>query len=569
MKIRNKLLAVLLLIALVLTQMTSLAEDASSEPAAAFPAGTPGEVAAVILHTNDVHVGLQDNIGYDGLALYRKELEEIYDHVLLVDAGDAIQGGPIGVISKGAEIIKIMNRIGYDLAIPGNHEFDFGFEVLDDCSEQLDCGYICTNFCTTDGEPVFKPWRMLEAGEIKIAFLAAVTPDTFTKSNIRDILNETGEPMYDFLADETGERLREALQKSTDEARENGADYVILVSHLGNNSSVTPQFKCDAIAGKLHGIDMIIDGHSHEYYNRTVPDSTGKEIPIAQTGTKLKAIGQLTIYRDGRLEERLIDDVPKPESLPAESVLRGKTERYVDPEMKEFLEDIIASYADVMNRKIGTLSYDLRVREEEDGFDFSRVRENALCNLVADAYRTLGKTQAAFINAGSVRNGLSAGDITYQSILGILPYSNGIVTARVTGQTILDALEFGVSKLPEVSGGFPQVSGITYRVNAEIPSSVRTDEKNLFVSVDGARRVSDVRIGGEEIIPEQEYTIAASDFLLDGGDGYTMFSDAKDVTSTMMCDNDMLKKYIEENLNSVIPERYRETEERIQFIAEE
>ena len=217
MKIRNKLLAVLLLIALVLTQMTSLAEDASSEPAAAFPAGNPGEVAAVILHTNDVHLGLQDNIGYDGLALYRKELEEIYDHVLLVDAGDAIQGGPIGVISKGAEIIKIMNRIGYDLAIPGNHEFDFGFEVLDDCSEQLDCGYICTNFCTTDGEPVFKPWRMLEAGEIKIAFLAAVTPDTFTKSNIRDILNETGEPMYDFLADETGERLREALDATGNE----------------------------------------------------------------------------------------------------------------------------------------------------------------------------------------------------------------------------------------------------------------------------------------------------------------------------------------------------------------
>ena len=569
MKRWKNVISALLLMTLVLTQITGLAETPASDETTAFPAGNPGEVAAVILHTNDVHVGLQDNIGYDGLALYRKELEEIYDHVLLVDAGDAIQGGPIGVISKGAEIIKIMNRIGYDLAIPGNHEFDFGFEVLDDCSEQLDCGYICTNFCTTDGEPVFKPWRMLEAGEIKIAFLAAVTPDTFTKSNIRDILNETGEPMYDFLADETGERLREALQKSADEARENGADYVILVSHLGNNSSVTPQFKCDAIAGKLHGIDMIIDGHSHEYYNRTVPDSTGKEIPIAQTGTKLKAIGQLTIYRDGRLEERLIDDVPKPESLPAESVLRGKTERYVDPEMKEFLEDIIASYADVMNRKIGTLSYDLRVREEEDGFDFSRVRENALCNLVADAYRTLGKTQAAFINAGSVRNGLSAGDITYQSILGILPYSNGIVTARVTGQTILDALEFGVSKLPEVSGGFPQVSGITYRVNAEIPSSVRTDEKNLFVSVDGARRVSDVRIGGEEIIPEQEYTIAASDFLLDGGDGYTMFSDAKDVTSTMMCDNDMLKKYIEENLNGVIPERYRETEERIQFITEE
>ena len=116
-----------------------------------FPAGNPEEAAVVILHTNDVHVGLQDNIGYDGLALYKKELEAQYDNVLLVDAGDAIQGAAIGAMSKGEEIIKIMNQVGYDLAVPGNHEFDFGFDVLDDCSEQLDCGYICANFCTTDG----------------------------------------------------------------------------------------------------------------------------------------------------------------------------------------------------------------------------------------------------------------------------------------------------------------------------------------------------------------------------------------------------------------------------------
>ncbi len=143
------------------------------------------QVAAVILHTNDVHVAFQDNIGYDGLALYQKELEKVYDHVLLIDAGDAIQGAPIGAISKGAEIIKMMNRLGYDLAVPGNHEFDYGVEVLDSCAEELACGYTCANFCVTGGGTVFQPWRILEAGDLKIGFVGAITPDTFTKPSSR------------------------------------------------------------------------------------------------------------------------------------------------------------------------------------------------------------------------------------------------------------------------------------------------------------------------------------------------------------------------------------------------
>ena len=162
---------------------------AADRDAQAYPAGNPEDVAAVILHTNDVHVGFEDNIGYDGLALYKKELEELYDHVFLVDAGDAIQGAPIGAISKGAELIKMMNRLGYDLAVPGNHEFDFGFEALNDRSEELQCGYTCANFCVTGGEPVFKPWRILAAGDVKIGFVGVVAPDTFVKSTIKDILN--------------------------------------------------------------------------------------------------------------------------------------------------------------------------------------------------------------------------------------------------------------------------------------------------------------------------------------------------------------------------------------------
>ena len=437
--------------------------------------GTPGDaeqVAAVILHTNDAHVAFEDNIGYDGLALYKKELEAVYDHVLLIDAGDAIQGAPIGSVSKGAEIIRMMNRLGYDLAVPGNHEFDYGLEALDDCAEALDCGYTCANFCVTGGEPVFQPWRILEAGDLKIGFVGAVAPDTFTKSTIKDILNEVGEPMYDFLADETGERLCAGLQKAIDETRQAGADYVILVSHLGNSDDITERFRTDVVVGKLSGLDLVIDGHSHQTYNRTVTDAENRQVPIAQTGSNMKAIGQIMIYRDGRLEETLIDTVPEPSDLPFETVTRGRVERCVDPEMKAFLDEIVSSYAPVMERKVGEVSFDMIVRDQS-----GRHGENGLCDFVADAFRAVGGTQAALLNAGSVRNNLEAGTVTYNDILNILPYSSDVITVRVSGQILLDALEFGVSKLPAVSAGFPQVSGITFRVNPNLESSVVVDDK--------------------------------------------------------------------------------------------
>ena len=528
-------------------------------------AGTPGDVeqvAAVILHTNDAHVAFEDNIGYDGLALYKKELEAVYDHVLLIDAGDAIQGAPIGSVSKGAEIIRMMNRLGYDLAVPGNHEFDYGLEALDDCAEALDCGYTCANFCVTGGEPVFQPWRILEAGNLKIGFVGAVTPDAYTKSTIKDILNEAGEPMYDFLADETGQRLCVGLQKAIDETRQAGADYVILVSHLGNNDSITEQFRTDAVVGKLRGLDLIIDGHSHETYNRTVTDGENRQVPIAQTGSNMKAIGQIKIYKDGRLEETLIDTVPEPANMPFEKVVRRNVERCVDPEMKAFLDEIVASYAPVMNRKVGEVSYDMIVRDA-DGFDVSRVEENGLCDFVADAYRTVGGTRAALVNAGAVRNNLKAGTVTYNDILNILPYSNDIVTVRVSGQMLLDALEFGVSKLPAVSGGFLQVSGITFRVNPELESSVVVDDKNQFVSVAGEYRVSDVMVGQEPLDQKAEYTLTGTSFLLNGGDGYAMFKEADILSMTMLPDNEVVIKYLEEYLDGVIPEDYREAQGRI------
>jgi len=529
--------------------------------AQAYPAGNPEDVAAVILHTNDVHAGYEDHIGYDGLVLYKKELESLYDNVLLVDAGDAIQGTVIGSISKGTEIIRMMNRVGYDLAAPGNHEFDFGFEALDDCAELLSCGYICANFCTTDGEPVFRPWKILEAGSLKIGFVAVVTPYTFTRSSIQNIVNEAGEPMYDFLADDTGDRLCGALQKNIDEVRVNGADYVILISHLGRDAEVTSVYSSRAVVGKLTGLDMVIDGHSHEAYSLQLPDREGRMIPVAQAGEKLKAIGQLTIYKDGRLEAAFVDQVPSVPEIPSELVTRKKTERYVDPEMKAFLDGVTASYEPMLARKVGRNEADLVVW---DGVrDYNRAEENGLCDLVADSQRAITGAQAAMINAGSVRNNLNAGEITCKDVLNTLPYYNEIVKASVSGQMILDALEFSVSFLPERVGGFLQVSGISFSVHTDLKSSVRKDEKKQFICVDGDYRVHDVKIAGRDLDLKAEYVLSTNMFLLTGGDGYTMFKEADILEILPLSDNEMLMKYIEENLDGVVPDTYREASGRL------
>ena len=564
MKKRISLIITIMLILSVTTAaLASSMEESAAEAVSAFPAGSPDEVAAVILHTNDIHAGYEDNIGYDGLALYKKELESIYKNVLLVDAGDAIQGSVIGSISEGTEIIRIMNRAGYDLATPGNHEFDFGFDALEECSELLSCGYICSNFCTTDGEPVFSPWKILEAGDLKIGFVAAVTPNTFTQTSIRNIVNEVGEPMYDFLVDNTGDRLCDALQKRIDEVRANGADYVILLAHLGSDTKTPSIYSSNAVVGKLTGLDMVIDSHTHEVYNTRIPDKEGRMIPVAQAGEKLKAVGQLTIYRDGHMEETLVELVPSVSGIPSELVQRKKTDRYVDPEMKAFLDDITASYEPVLERKIGYNPADLVVW---DGVrDYNRAEENGLCDLVADSQRVLAGAQAAMVHAGSVRNNLSAGEITCKDVLNTLPYYNEIVKVSVSGQMILDALEFSVSFLPKRVGGFLQVSGISFSVNPDLGSSVQTDEKKQFICVEGDRRVHDVTIAGRALDPKAEYTLAINMFLLTGGDGYTMFKEA-DILETMpLSDNEMLMKYIEENLGGVIPEKYGEPLGRIQW----
>lgn len=485
--------------------------------------------------------------------------------MFLVDSGDAVQGSAIGVISKGQALIRMMNAAGYDVAAPGNHEFDFGMEALDDFVEMFDGTYICANFCTSDGTPIFSPGVILDAGEFQIGFIGADTPDTYIKTGIRNILDDSGRPMYDFLVDADGSKLRSVLQAGVDELCNEGADVIILLAHFGDGEGVSEQYRTSNVIAGLSGIDAVLDGHSHQLFSKMIKDKDGKDVIAAQTGTKFEYIGQLTIYKDGYMEEKLLEEIPGSETIPVETVERRGQERFVDPEMHAIQNEIAQAYSDILDQKIGETSFDLLV-DDDGSYVFSRGKENALGELVADAYRAAGNSDIGFVISGSLRNNIQKGDITYRSMLGLLPYSNEIMTVSVSGQMLKEILEYSVSWLPKTSAVLPQVSGLTFTVDLSIESSVKKDDKGQFTYVAGPYRVSDIKVDGKDLDLSAEYTFTTSDFVVNGGDGFTTFHEADFVNDTMKADNIVVKEYIETVLGGVIPDIYREPLGRINII---
>ena len=533
----------------------------------------------IILHTNDVHCAVNDNIGYDGLMLYKKELQRKYKNVLTVDAGDHIQGNIIGLLSKGIDIIRIMNKIGYNASTIGNHEFDYNIPALKNCSEKLTCGYICANFCYRKNKAkIFKPYKIIPVGNKKLGFIGVVTPQTLTKTYLHSLTDDEGKLIYDFLAGNNSKDLYDELQKKIDSLKEiEKVDYIIILDHLGDESDTYTIYNSSRLISQLSGVNVMIDGHTHKIYNKTCKDKDGKDVILAQTGTKLSNIGVIKIKTNGEIISEIIDTVPEPEVKEgAEIVDRNGQKVWVDTEMKNFLITIENSHSEELNKKIGYTNFPFNVHTEptKDYHKFTcRSEECTLGNLIADSMRYIGKSDIAFKNSGGIRNGLDEGDITYKDILNILPYSNEIVTKDISGQDILDALELGAKFLPEKAPKFIQVSGIKYDINIYINSTVVLDESEMFVKVNGKRRVSNVFIGNEKLDKKKIYKIAFDKFVADGGDGYTMFGKYEDYYSTSIVDNEGLMKYIKDYFNETIPVTYNQTEGRIhiysKFVDEE
>ena len=517
----------------------------------------------VIIHLNDVHCGFNDTIGYDGFVLYRKELEKKYKNVIAVDVGDHAQGGVLGAISEGEAVLDILNKIKFDVTTLGNHEFDYGIEQLNKLNEKMSPKYISLNTCYRKNKTqLFEPSRMVEAGGKKIGFIGIVTPLTFSKTYLSTLRESDGTAIYNFLSNKS--ELYTTIQEEIDKLRDKGADYVILLTHVGMN---VEEYTSNDILSNLNGVDAVLDGHTHKVYNTISKDKENKDIHIAQTGTKLANIGQLIIKEDGTILSENIAEVPEPDGITdVKQVYRSNANRWVDKEMNEFINDIYKRYEAELSTPIGSSDYDFIIRPEESSDShtiYCRYMECSLGNLIADSFREVVNSDISFVNGGTIRANLLKGHITRKDIIDVMPFFNSLFVKEITGQTFLDALEFGVSKLPNSFGGFPQVSGCTYYVDTSFNSTVETDSDGMFIKVGGRRRVSNVKINGKALNPTEKYNLSASEFILNGGDGFTMFANYPVVNESVFADSDALGYHIKNNLGGEIPSKYQELQNRI------
>ena len=509
----------------------------------------------VVLFTSDVHCGIDQGFGYVGLKAVRDKLEADGNYTLLVDDGDSIQGEPLGTMTTGESIVDLMNAEGYDVAIPGNHEFDYGMDRFLELTEKAEYPYISCNF-NKEGELVFDPYVIKEFDGVKFAFVGITTPKTITSSTPIYFQDEDGNYIYGFFQDETGETLYNAVQKAVDDARAEGADYVIVMAHLGNEATCEPYTYADVIS-HTNGIDAFLDGHSHDTDKVVMNNKDGKEVIRAACGTKMANIGWLRISaEDGSVDSGLYtwqNSVSAPELL-------GITN-----EMTAALEEETAVLNEKLNEVVAKTAVDLTINdptavdENNNPIRIIRRAETNLGDLCADAYLDQSGADVSFVNGGGIRVSIPAGDITLNDILKVHPFGNMMCVIEVTGQQILDALEWGSRNVPGESGGFLQVGGLTYEIHTYIDSSCTEDTNGLFTGVAGEYRVKNVMVGGEPLDLEKTYTLASHDYmLLNGGDGYAMFGGANILQDRVKLDNQVLIDYVTGTLGGVIGEEYAE-----------
>lgn len=510
----------------------------------------------IILFTNDVHCTDDDGLTYALIGEYKEDQAAIYgkDNVTLVDTGDAIQGGMLGAFSKGKYIVDLMNITGYDLAVPGNHEFDYGVDnFMKLVEEYAEYGYLCANFTDINGDDLLDAYRIIEYGDRKIAYLGILTPDTLTSVNPKYFKDDNGKYLYSFYNDAVGTKFYERIQTIIDMIEKEDVDYIIALAHLGQDETHKSKYSSNELLAHTSGIDILIDGHSHENYNTMMKDKNGNDVLVAQTGTKGKTIGKIHIDKEDEINIEMIDTA---------SIQKG--DKY--DEIYDHLEDLHEKLDDVTGEVIGTSEYDL-VISDVLGERIIRSKETNLGDLCADAYRMVLDTDLAIVNGGGIRTDILAGDITYGDLINVHPFANLLCTAQVSGQMIIDCLEMGAKDLPNDDfGGFMQVSGIKYTIDTTITSNVKVDENGNFLKVDGPYRVSNVMVLDQStdrytsLDPEATYTLAATNYTIKSyGDGMTMFKGAKIVMDEVMLDSEVLINYIVEYLDGTIPQTYADT----------
>lgn len=514
-----------------------------------------------VFFTSDVHCGVDENLGFASMKALVDDTKTEHEYVTLVDLGDYIQGGTLGSISLGGSIIDLMNQAGYDIATIGNHEFDYTSERLGELLKKAEFQVVLCNVSYTgNNESIFKDtpaYVIKNYGSTKVAFIGVLTPGV-TLSSTPAYFMEDGKYVYDFYNSDDGMRLAEQVQKTVDEARKAGAEYVIALSHLGSMNEMAPN---DAITliHNTRGIDAVLDGHSHSVIvGDRYPNADGEDVLLSSVGTKMENVGELIIGKDGTLDSLLIAEYT-----------------HEDPEMKEAIEKADAEIEAILNEKYGELPFDLEIADE-DGIRLIRCRETNAGDFCTDAVRYLLNTDIAVLNGGGIRHALSAGDVTLRNLLDIYPWEEELSSCKATGQQILDLLEYTSKDTQAIAafdglaagefGGFLQVSGLRYTIDTSIESGVITDENGMLAGFEGERRVKDVEIlqNGEyvPIDPAAEYTVASTSYVLfEGGDGNNVLNNCERLTEDGPVDIQSLIMYFA--YLGKVPDSYRAPEGRI------
>ncbi len=584
----RKFISVLLALALCLSLAACGAAEQTQTTvatAAATESAAPAE-DVVILYTNDVHTYIDGVLSYDVIAGLKSELQAQYGNVLLVDAGDHIQGTAFGSMDKGATIVKLMGAAGYDLATLGNHEFDYGMDRIMDILSNGEVPYVSCNFYHEEngekGVNVLEAYRIFELGGQKIAFVGITTPESFTKSTPAYFQDDQGNYIYGISGGEDGADLYADVQAGIDAAKAAGADIVIALGHLGDDPASQPWTSEEVIAN-VSGLDAFIDGHSHSTVEgKEVADKDGNSVLLTQTGEYFDAIGMMRI--DGETGEITTDligyseitEVVKDEN--GEPVLNEDGEEETEVIGYEFVSDFdlgtawcsnenVAAIQDAWIEEINTqlgkvigsteLTFD---NYDAEGNRLVRSQETNTGDFAADAlyylFDNMGlDVDVAIMNGGGVRNKAITGDISYLTAKQIHTFGNVACLQTITGQQLLDALEWGArcAGTGEECGGFLQVSGITYQIDAEWPTSVQQDDKGVWVGAPtGGYRVHDVKVYNkgtnayEDLDLTASYNLAGYNYTLrDLGDGFNMFDGAVNVLDYVMEDYMVLANYVQ------------------------
>ena len=507
--------------------------------AAAMAVGAPaasacwtGEKSEVtILYTNDVHTYIDKQapqLTYAAIAALKQSYQNAGKKVLLVDAGDHVQGTAYGSMDQGASIIELMNAAGYDAATPGNHEFDYGMDRAKELMRDADFPYLSCNWVDLRTNlRVLPEIKVFVRGGVRIAFVGITTPETFTKSTPAYFMNKAQTKyIYDILGGEDGQKLYSAVQKAVDKAK-CLADVVIGLGHLGVDPSSSPWTSEEVIAHTT-GFDAFIDGHSHTVMeNKQVADASGRLVTLTQTGSYFANVGEMTIAPDGTISTRLVSTYDQEDvAVAAEQAAWVNT---VD---------------DMLGEKIAVADTKFYITDPATGKRRIRSGETNLGDFVADGiYAYFNEVEKlhcdiAIMNGGGIRSDEDAGYWTFKTCKQVSPFGNVACLMSVTGKQIQDALEFAArfaGAEGKENGGFLQVAGATYEIHTDIPNTVQTDDKNVWIgSATGTPRVQNVKIydrANGTYVPLDEnktYALAGMNYTLRNlGDGFAMFDGAE------------------------------------------